>query len=68
MTKAKTPQPPAASPFQALGAGTSPGPQAPQIITLAMLSAAKDSCVCDTCRLMRKLVDSMKEEILGSTA
>lgn len=39
--------------------------QVAQYIYLAQLHAAKGSCKCQVCQLMRKTVDAMTEEILN---
>ena len=39
--------------------------QVAQFIYLAQLHAAKSSCKCKVCELMRKTVDAMTEEILN---
>lgn len=39
--------------------------QVAQYIYLAQLKAAKGSCKCEVCQLMRKTIDAMSEEILN---
>ncbi|MCL5026636.1 MAG: hypothetical protein M1531_09120 [Chloroflexi bacterium] len=67
MTTPKNRPPSAATPFPSLGAPPPPGPQAPQILTVAMLSAAQDGCQCDACKLLRRMVSQMKEDLIGAT-
>ena len=38
-----------------------------QAVYLAQLEAAKNSCKCTTCRILRKATKSMTEQFLGST-
>jgi len=66
MTSAKTSRTIGLMPPPAGEIPAAPGPQAPQLMTVALLCAADGKCQCDACLALRRLAATMREEVLNA--